>query len=79
MSLIDNLFRVKLYRFLRLNANSSLAGIYFAILRSEGSEGSKGSEGYGGRFAAVCSLLPQEGGGAVRRQRIGTSVLGENF
>ena len=33
MSLIDNLFRVKLYCFLRLNANSSLAGIYFAILR----------------------------------------------
>ena len=34
MSLIDNLFRVKLRHFLRLNANSSLTGIYFAILRS---------------------------------------------
>ena len=34
-SLIDNLFRVKLRHFLRLNAISSLTGIYFAILRRE--------------------------------------------
>ena len=72
MSLIDNLFRVKLYRFLRLNANSSLAGIYFAILRSQrgiksGRDGClSAADGY--QLSAIgCQLsaagfLPKEGG-----------------
>ena len=49
------------------------------VLRVLKFDGPSGPEGCGGGSAAVYSLLPQEGGGAVRRRRIGASVFFSYF